>query len=171
MSEAIPLSVVKELFAHNYWARDRQLQACSALTDEQFVQPMGSGFSSVRDTLVHLVGVEWIWLERWRGRSPRSLLSPSDFASLEAVTGRWRDVESGMRTYLSGLTDEAIQQPITYVNLKGATWTYVLQDMVLHVLQHQGYHRGQVSTLLRQLGVQPPPVDFLNARDAGVRSF
>jgi uncharacterized damage-inducible protein DinB len=39
--------------------------------------------------------------------------------------------------------------------------------MILHLLHHQSYHRGQVTSLLRQLGMQPPKVDFLDALDAG----
>jgi uncharacterized damage-inducible protein DinB len=41
--------------------------------------------------------------------------------------------------------------------------------MILHLLHHQSYHRGQVTSLLRQLGAQPPKVDFLDALDAGFR--
>ena len=79
MVNSISLSVLKELFAHNYWARDRQLQACAALSGEQFLRPLGNSFPSVRDTLAHLLAVEWLWLERWRGRSPRVLLPSEDF--------------------------------------------------------------------------------------------
>ena len=69
----VPLETLRELYAYNYWARDRQLEACAALSQEQFLRPMGSSFSSVRDTLAHVMGAEWIWLERWRGRSPQTM--------------------------------------------------------------------------------------------------
>ena len=69
----IPPSVLRELFEYNYWARDRQLQACTALTQEQFLRPMHSSFSSLRDTLAHLQWAEWVWLERWRGHPPTAL--------------------------------------------------------------------------------------------------
>jgi uncharacterized damage-inducible protein DinB len=52
---------------------------------------------------------------------------------------------------------------------KGQTWTYTLWRMMLHLLNHQSYHRGQIATLLRQLGIQPPEVDFLVAHDMGLR--
>jgi uncharacterized damage-inducible protein DinB len=157
----LSLSAANDLFAHNYWARDRQLDACAGLTGEQFLQAMGSSFSSIRDTLVHLAGVEWIWLERWRGRSPRGLLDARDFPSLESVAERWRAIESEMRTYLAGLGEADLSASVSYVNLKGQAWSYPLWRMMLHVLQHQGYHRGQVATLLRQHGIVPPQVDFL----------
>lgn len=161
----IPLATLRELFDYNYWARDRQLEACAALTPEQFLRPLGSSFSSLRDTLAHLVGAEWIWLERWRGRSPSAIPSAEEFPALEAIRVRWLEVEGEMREYLSGLNQDALAQPFTYVNLKGQRWTYPLWRTLLHVVNHQTYHRGQVTTLLRQLGAQPPQIDYLVAHD------
>lgn len=57
----------------------------------------------------------------------------------------------------------------TFVNTRGKTWTYELWRMIVHLLQHQSYHRGQVTALFRQLGVPPPKVDFLDAHDMEVR--
>jgi uncharacterized damage-inducible protein DinB len=170
MDYPISLSALKELFAHNYWARDRQLQACDALTNEQFLRPLGNSFPSVRDTLVHLLAVEWLWLERWRGRSPRVLLPPEDFPTLAAVRERWYAVEQEMKEYLVALPEEVLEQPTTCMGTRGNTWTYALWRMMVHLLEHQTYHRGQVTALLRQLGVEPPKVDFLDAQDAGFRT-
>ncbi len=168
MTGTISLSLVNELFNYNDWARDRVLQACEALTEEQFLRPLGSSFPSIRDTLAHLVAAEWLWLERWRGRSPRSLLSSDEFPTLASVSERWRTVESEMREYLATLSEETLEGPVSYVNSKGETWTYTLWRMMIHLLNHQSYHRGQVATLLRQLGLKPPQVDFLVAHDMGL---
>src|SRR2546426_1679582 len=85
----ISLTVLGELFDYNYWARDRQLEACATLTPEQFLRPLGNSFSSLRDTLAHLVGAEWIWLERWLGHTPPSM--PSwELTTTAAVERRWR---------------------------------------------------------------------------------
>ncbi|MGA2769381.1 MAG: DinB family protein [Bryobacteraceae bacterium] len=170
MSATISLTTLNELFDYNYWARDRQLQACAGLTEEQFLRPLGNSFPSLRDTLTHLLAVEWLWLERWRGQSPRTLLAPEEFPTLTALSQRWRTVEREMREHVAGLSDEALECPATYVNTRGQTWTYPLWRMILHLLQHQSYHRGQVTALLRQLGAQPPKVDFLDAHDMGFRS-
>jgi uncharacterized damage-inducible protein DinB len=169
MSTTISLPILNELFDYNYWARDRQLQTCGALTEEQFLRPLGNSFPSLRDTLTHLLAVEWLWLERWRGRSPRTLLAPEEFPTLAALSQRWQTVEQEMREYVAGLTEEALDCPMTFVNTRGKTWTYELWRMIVHLLHHQTYHRGQVTALFRQLGVQPPKVDFLDAHDMGFR--
>ena len=164
----IPLVTLRELFAYNYWARDRQLEACAALSQEQFQRPMSGSFPSLRDTLAHLVGGEWAWLERCHGRSPRSFPTAEEFPTLTAISERWRAVEHDFREYLAGLHEEALIQPLTYVGLTGETWTYPLWRALLHVVNHQSYHRGQVTTILKQLGVPPPPVDLLIAHDMGL---
>jgi uncharacterized damage-inducible protein DinB len=163
------LDAVREMFEHNYWARNRQLRACAALTPEQFVQPLGGSFPSIRDTSVHLLAVEWLWLERWRGRDVRSLLSAGDYPTVEAVTERWRDVEGQMRSFLDALDEAALERVVPVISTRGEEWRYPLWRMLLHVVDHQNYHRGQITTQLRLLGVTPPRVDFLIGQDAGFR--
>lgn len=167
MPETPSLSAVNELFRHNYWARDRHLQACESLTGEQFLRPLGSSFPSIRDTLAHLVAAECFWLDSWRGRPLGPSMSPEEFPTLAVVNERWRKVECEMWNYLAGLSEDALLRPITYMDPDGKTWTHVLWRMMMHLLHHQSYHRGQIATLLRQLGVQPPDVDFLTAHDLG----
>jgi uncharacterized damage-inducible protein DinB len=164
----VSLATLRELFAYNYWARDRQLEACGALSQEQFERPLGSSFSSVRDTLAHLVGAEWVWLERFRGRSPRELPPCDEFPTLRAIREHWRSVEQGVWEYLAHLNEETLAQPLTYMNFGGQTWAYPLWRALLHLVNHQTYHRGQVTTLLRQLGIRPRPVDLLVADDVGL---
>jgi uncharacterized damage-inducible protein DinB len=159
----------QEAFDHNYWARDRQLLACAGLSQDQFEKPLGNSFSSIRDTLVHLLAVEWVWLERWHGRSPRSKGDLDDLHTLAQVSKRWLTLEVEMRLFVRGLTEQDLEQPVTYVNFAGETWTYPLGSMITHLLLHQSYHRGQITTMLRQLGATPPTVDFLFGLDKGFR--
>jgi uncharacterized damage-inducible protein DinB len=163
------LPVLREEFDHNYWARDCQLRTCAALTAEQFLRPVGGSFSSLRDTLAHMLAVEWIWLERWKGTSPKTLIPAAEFPSVAALVERWGAVERDLRDYLAGLDEDALARPLTIVSTRGEQWTYPLWRMVVHLLNHQSYHRGQVTTLLRMLGAQPPRVDFLVGRDVDFR--
>jgi uncharacterized damage-inducible protein DinB len=164
----IPLATLQELYAYNYWARDRQLEACAALSQEQFLRPMGNSFSSLRDTLAHLVAAEWIWSERWRGNSPKALLTASDFPDLATVKERWRGTEDAVREVLAGLNEDALAAPLHYINTRGQAYTYPLWRSMMHVINHQTYHRGQVTMFLRQLGLEAPALDLLIADDAGL---
>jgi uncharacterized damage-inducible protein DinB len=161
----ISLATLRELFAYNYWARDRQLEACATLTPEQFQRPLAGSFSSLQDTLAHLVGAEWVWLERWNGRSPRTLPAAEELPNVAAITTLWVAVEQGTREYMAGLNDETLARPLTYRNFTGQAWTYPLWRSLLHLVNHQTYHRGQVTMLMRELGKRPAPVDLLVADD------
>jgi len=164
----ISLAALRELYVYNYWARDCQLEVCAVLTQEQFERPLGNSFPSVRDTFTHMVSAEWVWLERFRGRSPQAQLPAEEFPDLAAVATRWKLVEEGVNAYLESLRKESLSQPLTYVNMRGQSWTYPLWRALLHLVNHQTYHRGQITMLLRQLGIRPAPVDLLIADDMGV---
>lgn len=152
---------IQDLYEYNRWANDRVLDAVSKLTPEQFTKDLQSSHGSVRDTVAHILAAEWIWLERWKGVSPGALLDPSDFPTVDAVRTRLSTVESECAQFIDGLTDQSLGAPITYTNTRGEQWTYPLGRMLQHVANHSSYHRGQVVTLLRQLGADVNPVDLL----------
>jgi uncharacterized damage-inducible protein DinB len=152
---------IKYIFDYNRWANKTILDVVSKLTPEQFTKDLHSSHRSVRDTIVHILAAEWIWLERWKGVSPKALLDPADFPTVESVTTRLSEVETECAGFIQGLTDEALTQAVTYTNTKGEKWTYSLEQMMQHVANHSSYHRGQVATMLRQLGVSPREVDLL----------
>ncbi len=139
---------------------------------------MGSSFSSLRDTLWHLLVAEKVWLDRWVGRTPKTvpeaelyykevlgILAREKLDTPAAFERPWHAVEHETRAYLNELREDALPRPLTYINHKGETWNYALWRTLVHVVNHQTYHRGQVSTLFRQLGADPPAVDFLVAHD------
>jgi uncharacterized damage-inducible protein DinB len=165
----IPLATLRELYGFNYWARDRQLEACAGLSSEQLLRPMGNSFSSVRDTLAHLLVVEWIWLERWMGRSPtmegRAAFGPEKFPTVEEIRSAWTPIENRMLDFLQGCSDEGLSQPLSYTNFQGHARTYPLWRQLFHLVNHQTYHRGQITTLLRQQGAPAVQTDYLLALD------
>jgi uncharacterized damage-inducible protein DinB len=163
----VSLQTIRELFTYNYWARDRQLGACASLTQEQIVQPMGNSFSSLRDTLVHLIAAEWMWKERWLGRSPQSFPALG-YPDLSAIREAWKPVENDVRDYLATVSEDTIAGRFTFTRANGEMYSYPVWRSLLHVANHQSYHRGQVTMFLRQLGVEPPALDLTMADFMGV---
>ncbi len=152
---------LRDLYAYNRWANDQAMGAAERLTQPQFIHDTRSSFPSIRDTLAHILGAEWIWLERWHGRSPRALLSASGFSTAGALRQRWAEVEAGQHAFLAALTADALLRRIAYINTKGERWEYALRHMLVHVVNHSTYHRGQITTMLRQLGATPVATDLL----------
>ena len=160
---------IATLFAFGRWANARTLGSVEGLSLEELVRPVGGSFGSVLGTLVHLYGADWVWLERWHGKSPRTLPAAQEIGSLDALAGRWRPVEDGMRIFAESLTAERMAEPLTYVSFKGDTFTRPLGETLVHIANHGTYHRGQVATLLRQLGKTPASTDYLLYLDAAAR--
>jgi uncharacterized damage-inducible protein DinB len=146
---------------YNKWANARMLDVASKLSPEQFTADLQSSHRSVRDTLAHTLAAEWIWLERWKGTSPGALLTAGDFPTVESLRTRWGQVETDYTEFFSGLSDEALERVVAYTNTKGEKWEYALGSMIQHLMNHSTYHRGQVTTMLRQLGAEVIPVDLL----------
>lgn len=159
------LNDIRELYKYNHWANQRALAAASKLPGDAFVRPMGNSFSSIRDTLAHILGAEWIWLERWLGRYPKDLLDPASFPSAGSLESRWKMVEQDLSGFIQALTPQRLQEDWAYINRAGQRYSYQLWKQMVHVINHSSYHRGQVTTLLRQLGAQAVSTDFLEYYD------
>ena len=144
------------LFDYHYWARDRLLRAVEPLTPEQYTRPMGNSFPSIRDTLVHIYSAEWIWLSRWQGESPTMLLRPETYPDLATLHDAWNAHQTKLTAFVSRLDEKTLHEPIAYRTIDGQPWTQPLWHMLQHVINHATYHRGQVTTMLRQLGAGPP---------------
>jgi uncharacterized damage-inducible protein DinB len=146
---------LQTLLDYHYWARDRVLDAVAALPPDQFTRDMGSSFKSIRDTLAHLYAAEWAWYSRWHGTSPTALLPADRFPDVESLRAEWREHETKMRAFLDSLGEEGINRVIEFKLLNGQPGAAIVWQMVQHVVNHGSYHRGQVTTMLRQLGAQP----------------
>jgi uncharacterized damage-inducible protein DinB len=161
---------IRLLFAYNRWANARMLAAVARLSPDQLTRDLGNSFASVRDTLVHIYGAEWIWLERWKGTSPTAAVAASDFPDVATLAARWKTLEDEQSAFIKDLTDADLEQPIEYANLKGDRFINPLGPLMQHLVNHSTYHRGQITTLVRQLGAAPAGTDLVTfLRERGGR--
>ena len=155
----------------HYWARDRVLDAAAQLTPEQYTRDLGGSFRSIRDTLVHLLSAESNWLQRWRGTSPTSMLDPVEYPDVATLRTAWTTQEAQVRAFLASTDDRSVARAIDYKTLDGRPFTSAFWEMLHHVVNHGTYHRGQVQTMLRQLGAAPArsvdAITFYRERNAG----
>jgi uncharacterized damage-inducible protein DinB len=152
---------IQLLYEYNRWANARVLAVVSALDLEQFTRDLSGSFHSVRDTMTHILAGEWIWLRRWKGESPKTMFNAADFPNAAVLKTKWAEVENEQTDFVNSLTDESLERVIAYTNTNGEVWQYSLGMMMQHVVNHSSYHRGQVTTMLRQLGAEAVPLDFL----------
>jgi uncharacterized damage-inducible protein DinB len=150
----------RELFAYNRWANGLVFSASADLSADQLRRSVASSFPSVAASLAHVVSTEWVWLQRWLGESPTAVPTwvSADLAELRA---RLTEVEGQSERFLAGLADADLARAISYRTLSGQAHADPLGHTVRHVVNHSTYHRGQVATQFRQLGVVPPATDFI----------
>ncbi len=144
------------LLDYHYWARDRVLDAVAPLAPEQFTRDLGNSFPSVRDTLAHNIAAESIWLSRWRGTSATALPPGDRFPDLAAIRAEWTRMEGEVREFLRVLGPDGVERVYPYKLFNGTAASQPFWQMLQHVVNHASYHRGQVTTMLRQMGCQPP---------------
>ena len=123
---------------------------------------MESSFKSIRDTVVHIMGAEMVWYSRWRG-SPQGMPRSDSFGDVAALRSAWRELESAVRVFFQELGAERLETRLEYRSLKGELHLSSFEQMLRHVVNHASYHRGQVTTMLRQVGAKPPEsTDLIN---------
>jgi uncharacterized damage-inducible protein DinB len=156
------LQDLRTMLDYHYWARDRLLDALEALTPDQLTRDLGSSFKSIHETMVHTYAAEWAWHSRWNGTSPTALLPSDQFPDLASMRQAWKELEGKMRGFLDRLGGEGIERVFDYTLLSGQAGSTPFWQMLQHVVNHASYHRGQVTTMLRQLGAAPAkPMDMI----------
>ena len=160
------LTDIDQLFNYTEWANDLAMDAAAKLSDDNLRRDFGISHKSIFGTLLHMAGAEWIWLERWYGRSPArdeawsqwTTQSCPDLASLE---DRWREVVDRRRKYVAELDAEKLSSELPFKLLSGDSSSMRLVHQMQHVVNHATMHRGQVVGMIRQLGIDPPSTDLL----------
>ena len=155
------LETIRLLTEYTRWADARMSDAVSKLSPELWTKDLGSSLKSARDTVVHLASAQWIWLSRWKGETPKGMWNAADFPTPASIREKSEALAKDLAAFVVEQTEESVAKPLTYKNLKGDTLSYPLGQLMLHLVNHSTYHRGQVTTLLRQLGATPISTDFV----------
>ena len=160
------VSEIRELFDYTEWANNLVLDAAEKLPGDQLRQDVAISHKSILNTLAHMAGAEWIWLERWHGRSPvgDTVWAPWTAAvckDIPMLRGNWKTVIELRHNYLEKLTDAQLPQQLSFKRVNGDAGSLPLVQQLQHVVNHATLHRGQVVGMIRQLGITPPATDLL----------
>lgn len=155
------LTEIRELYAYNEWANKRMFEAVRRLSPDEFGREIKSSFPSVRETMQHMISAEWIWLSRWKGVSPSKWPENWDTSSFASLQSIWNDLNRDLIDFVRSLAESDLNKEIAYQNIKGDPFSNLLWQMMRHVVNHSSYHRGQITTLLRQLGKESVSTDMI----------
>ena len=162
------------LARYNQWM-NQKLYACAAgLPTEALQLDRGAFFGSIWGTLNHIAVADTIWLKRYAGHPAcaASLATLADtpmpqrlndipFPELATLRAYREQLDTRIIELVDTLSDDALSQPLTYSNTQGTAFTRELGALLVHFFNHQTHHRGQVTTLLFQAGVDPGVTDLV----------
>jgi uncharacterized damage-inducible protein DinB len=143
------------------WADDTMLTALSLAPSEQVLQDRGSSFKSLFDTLNHVYLAELVWIKRLQGNRDARLADLESPVDLAALAQTWPDLHRTWIDWSRSHSSEDFEAPLILRNMQGTESQMPLWQIVLHVVNHGSYHRGQVATMLRQSGIKPPGTDLV----------
>jgi uncharacterized damage-inducible protein DinB len=152
---------LQRLIAYTDWANDRMLTAVAALSVEDFRRDLRSSHGGVRGTLVHMLWAEMIWLERFKGVTQTRKLDEGEIPDAPALRERWDALVAHRKSWLEPLKPEKVLETVSYRNTKGEEFRQPLWQLAQHMANHATHHRGQVVTMLRQLGAAAVNTDMV----------
>lgn len=148
---------------YNLWANQRFADWLQTQPAELLHREIVNSFPSLRKTLEHFFWAEFLWQERLDGSSRSSL--PFDAGELSDADFFKKMIENSaaLRDKIQQFDDEQLAETCNYHFLNGTPTASIRAEMIQHCLQHSTFHRGQVVTLARQLGVSGavPSTDYI----------
>tara|TARA_R110000787_G_scaffold57667_24_gene131649 strand:- start:2678 stop:3217 length:540 start_codon:yes stop_codon:yes gene_type:complete len=165
-----------ELLAeYNQWMNQKVYEAAEKLAPGEVDADRGAFFSSILGTLNHIVVADTIWLRRFMTMPSQEAMRkslpiwPNPQALNDTVFDRigplWahrQNVDYHIRLWVSAFTEADLSYVLEYSNTKGELKHQVFSVLLLHFFNHQTHHRGQVTTLLNQRGVDLGSTDLIS---------
>lgn len=171
---------VRQMAAYNRWMNDKVYAAAAELPLTEVMADCGAFFGSIHGTLSHIAMADTIWLQRFahhpagyaaleplRGSPIQRDLAAQPFGDLAALTGHRRSLDGVIEAWAEAVTEGDLNHALEYTNTRGETFHKPYFFLIMHFFNHQTHHRGQVTTLLAQAGVDVGVTD-LSALIAGV---
>jgi uncharacterized damage-inducible protein DinB len=159
---AMAAGETRDLLLYMLWAEREMLKAVRGVRPEDLTRDAGVSFRSILGTMAHVLGAQRLWLSRFLGTPETFVLGPDDFPDLLTWITAWEESASRVEAFLAGLTDEQLALPLSWTSLAGVPHTRPLWQPVLQLVNHSTYHRGQVVSLLRQMGYPVGSTDLID---------
>ncbi|MEO5589843.1 MAG: DinB family protein [Gemmatimonadaceae bacterium] len=150
-----------DLYEYNKWAHLLMLESAAVFNAEEYARPIPSSFPSLRLSLEHMLAAEVVWLSRWEGHSLGDAPDYSGCRDVTSLRAMWDLFWNRQFAFLLHLCDDDLARPVSVRTRTGIETVQSLHDTMVHVVNHSSYHRGQVVTIIHQLGGKPMNSDYL----------
>lgn len=141
-----------QLADYNIWANNMVHSWFEKITDEQWTQPIISSFKSIAETAVHTAGAEKIWFERLN-KIENSVFLTSEFkGTKQDAIEVWGKTSQNLQSFIENFDEPKMNDSVSFKRPDGNLYELAYYQIFAHVLNHSTYHRGQMVTMLRQVG-------------------
>jgi len=141
-----------QLAEYNIWANNICHSWLEKISDEQWKKPIESSFKSIAETTVHTAGAEKIWFDRLsKVENPVFLLAVFKGSKDEAVE-IWKSTSQELKLFIENLKETELENSIGFRLRDGRATELKYYQIFAHVFNHSTYHKGQLVTMLRQVG-------------------
>lgn len=159
----ITIDYCKRFSRYNRWQNERVYAAAAGLPDGTRKRNMGAFFKSIHATLNHLLVADYLWLSRMDGQ-PCAVraLDEELYGDFDELRKQREFTDDRLDRVVAALTPEVLAGTMTYRRLSGGQdeVSMPVAQVFMHLFNHQTHHRGQVTTLLMQCGVDVGRTDL-----------
>ena len=149
--------ILAQYAAYNIWANQRMTDCISNLSDEQINKEINSSFKSIYATLLHMLDAENIWWQRIKLQEQIDVPSLNFKGSVLELASSLMKQSKQWKEWVDLVTDAALEHEFIYRNTKKEQFKQPVCEVLLHLFNHQSYHRGQLITMFRQVGLEQVP--------------
>jgi uncharacterized damage-inducible protein DinB len=144
-------SYLLELADYNIWANDKLTNWLTQISSEQFEQPLVGSFKNIHETTLHIVAAEQIWHERLQNNVSEWLMAVFE-GDKDLMLNIWEKTSNDLKQYIQNLPEENFVEKFAFSTRDGTPYFMERYKALVHVFNHSTFHRGQLITLLRQVG-------------------
>lgn len=148
--------IAKELLVrhieYSLWASLQVLEAARQLPAATLEADSGNSFGGILATLQHIYRADRIWRRRLAGEPGAPFAIAGESLTLEELEETWPEILNGLADWVKQQSNATIEERLEWINLKGEPKSEARYKILLHVVNHASYHRGQVITMIRQAG-------------------
>lgn len=149
--------------AYNVWANQRMVECIENLSDDQINREINSSYKSIYATLLHLWDAESIWWQRIKLQEQIDVPSTNFNGSVLELGNSLMKQSKQWKEWTDLATEAALEHEFIYRNSKKEQFKQPVNEVLIHLFNHQSYHRGQLITMFRQVGLETiPNSDFIN---------
>ncbi len=155
--------IIAQYAAYNVWANQRMVDTISNMADDQLNREIISSYKSIYATLLHLWDAETIWWQRVKLQELQEWPSLVFTGSVLELCNNLMKQSKQWKEWVDIATDAALEHEFIYRNSKKEQFKQPVCDALHHLFNHQSYHRGQLITMFRQVGLEEAPnTDLIN---------